>query len=247
MPNESHDNQYIKTISQSANRGMTEFQSWFNASDDLNQSIVSGYWDMAFHVLTPGVRKYIDQPDKCTALEIGYGGGRILNAACSFFGQVYGVDIHQEQVLVENFLRKQNHSNFTLLNLEDGTIKVPAESIDLVYSFIVLQHLEHFENFVAYLEETKRLLRPGGVAQLYIGSFRRLPIRSQARHFSTGYKEFPKASVNQTSLLIRSGKGASTARALGFKVVDTGHSYKNMPDGFPNNRGGQDHITLLKP
>ena len=244
---DNHDIQYVNAIHESSGRGMAEFQSWFNASDDLNQATVSGYWDMALHILTPSVCKYIDQPDRRTALEIGYGGGRILNAACDFFGHVYGVDIHLEQSVVEDFFRSNNRSNFTLLNSRGNTIDLPSESIDLVYSFIVLQHLEYFKDFVIYLEETLRLLRSGGVAQLYFGSFGRLPLKGRVRLFFTGYKEIPDALVNHTSLLIRTGHAVSIAKSMGFKVVDRGHSYKRVPDGFPDITGGQNYITLLKP
>ena len=173
------------------------------------------------------------------------GGGRILNAACEFFGHVYGVDIHLEQSVVEDFFRSNNRSNFTLLNSRGNTIDLPSESIDLVYSFIVLQHLEYFKDFVIYLEETLRLLRSGGVAQLYFGSLGRLPLKGRVRLFFTGYKEIPDALVNHTSLLIRTGHAVSIAKSMGFKVVDRGHSYKRVPDGFPDITGGQNYITLL--
>jgi len=48
------------------------------------------------HILTPKVCEYIENPEETTALDIGYGGERILNAACGYFKQVLGIDIHEE-------------------------------------------------------------------------------------------------------------------------------------------------------
>lgn len=246
MAKDNHDARYIDAVRESTSGGMKAFQSWFNASDDVDQAVVSGYWDMTIHILTPGVCKYINQPDRMTALEIGYGGGRILNAACSFFGHVYGIDIHQEHGYVERFLRQQNRSNFTLLRPTEGAIDLPSETIDLVYSFIVLQHLNNIEEFVKYLEETQRLLRSGGIAQLYFGSLGRLSVKSRLGLVLTGFKEIPDALVNHTSLVIGTRKAAKIAKSLGFKVIDSGHSYKRVPDGFPDNSGGQNYISVLK-
>ena len=246
MAKNSHDFEYISAIRESTAGGMKSFQSWFNGSDNVNQAAISGYWDMAIHILTPTVCKYISQPDSMTALEIGYGGGRILNAACGFFGQVYGVDIHQEQSYVEDFLHSQSHSNFTLLHLQEGNIDLPPESIDLIYSFIVLQHLDNIGEFINYLKESSRLLRPDGIAQLYFGNLGKLSVGSRIRHFLIGYREIPDTQVNHTSLVISIGKAARIARSLELKVIDRGHSYKRAPDGFPDNAGGQSYITVLK-
>lgn len=35
-------------------------------------------------------------------------------------------------------------------------------------------------------------------------------------------------------------------KSTGFKVVDSGPSYKTVPDGFPAQKGGQNYVTLVK-
>ena len=73
MAKNSHDLEYISTIRESTVGSMKSFQSWFNVSDNVDQAAISGYWDMALHILTPTVCKYISQPDSMTALEMKLG------------------------------------------------------------------------------------------------------------------------------------------------------------------------------
>jgi hypothetical protein len=61
-----------------------------------------------------------------------------------------------------------------------------------------------------------------------------------------GYQVILNAPVNRTSLVIRQRKAAREATAIGFRVLDRGRSYKQVPDGFPRRRRGQSFMTLLK-
>ena len=246
MSNTKYQRKYGKAIREARLAGMNSFQSWFNKSKDVNESIIRGYWDLAFQILTPKVCEYIEKPEEKIALEIGYGGERILNAACSYFRQVIGVDIHDEQETVEVFLRSQGKTNFRLIKTSGRTIDVDSESIDFIYSFIVLQHLPSFDVFISYIKETYRCLRPGGVAQLYFGKYSKLNPIDQLRYFIQGYKEIPEAPVNYTSLVIRMSKVKKICKDIGFRVLETGISYKRVPDGYPDAKGGQNSVTLLK-
>lgn len=242
-----HQKRYTEVIRQARHAGIESFQSWFNKSKDYKQSLVRGYWDLTFHILTPKVCEYIENPEEKIALEIGYGGGRILNAACSYFKEVIGIDIHDEHEIVEAFLRAQDKNNFKLIKTSGRSIDVDSESIDLIYSFIVLQHLPSFEVFVSYIKETYRCLKPGGVAQLYFGKYSsKLKGIEQMCYFIQGYKEFPEAPVNYTSLVVRVSKVKKLCKDIGFKVVESGTSYKRAPDGYPKIKGGQCYVTLLK-
>ena len=79
---------------------MEIFQSWFNKCDSVEESVMAGYWDFAVHILTPVVLEHRKNPIDSNALEIGYGGGRLINDACSYFGHVIGIDIHEEKSFV---------------------------------------------------------------------------------------------------------------------------------------------------
>jgi len=164
-----------------------------------------------------------------------------------FFGKAIGVDIHDQGAIVEKHLRAAGKNNFSLHRGDGRSLPAPDASVDFVYSFIVLQHLPRFDVFINYLRECFRVLRQGGVAQLYFGSWRKLSWKDRIRHFAAGYREIADAPVNYTSLVVRKGKAKTLARGIGFSVVDSGCSYKRAPDGYASAIGGQDYITVRKP
>jgi ubiquinone/menaquinone biosynthesis C-methylase UbiE len=246
LPNENQQKRYSDAIHEAKNQGIDAFQSWFNLSENRQQSIVRGYWDFSMHILTPTVCKLMSEPERKTALEIGFGGGRLLNAACKYFQFAIGVDIHGEQAFVGAFLKEEGNQNFKLLRTSSNEIGIEANSVDFVYSFIVLQHLPTLNSLTGYLEEIHRVLKPNGVAQLYFGKFNKLKPAAQLKSFWAGYKEISDAPVNHVSLVLRVGKMRRLCQAYGFEVVDCGPSYKTVPDGFPKSRGGQTYVTLVR-
>ena len=243
---EIHQKRYSDAIHDAKNLGSDAFQNWFNRSQNTQQSIVRGYWDFSLHILTPGVCKLMTNPEQKTALEIGFGGGRLLNAACKYFQYVIGVDIHGEQVFVETFLKGQGNQNFKLLRTTNNEIAVEENSVDFVYSFIVLQHLPALNSLTGYLQEIYRVLKPNGVAQLYFGKFNKPKHIKQLRPYLAGYNEIVNAPVNHVSLILRVSKMRALCQNYGFKVVESGLSYKTVPNGFPQNHGGQNYVTLLR-
>lgn len=224
------------------------FHAWFNreSAQTMQQYIVRGYWDFALHILTPEVCARIAHPEAKVALEIGYGGGRLINAACDFFGDVIGIDIHDEHETVADFLRAQQHTNFHLLPTDGATIAVDAGSIDFIYSFIVLQHLPSLAVFASYLRDVRRCLCPGGVAQLYFGKFRRLHPLYQLRYYWQGYKETRGVAANHISLVIRVALVRRLCSSIGLVPVASGTSYYMVPEGYPQRPGGQSFVTLVR-
>lgn len=243
---QAHQQRYTDAIRQARQAGENQFHGWFDQSKDVNQSIIRGFWDFSVHILTPTVCAALRTPETKTALEIGYGGGRLLNAAASHFGGVVGIDIHNNREAVTDFLTSQGNNNFQLLRTNGAEINVPAQSVDFIYSFIVLQHLPNFSAFAGYIAETARCLKTGGLAQLYFGH---LTLPKQVRRWRQarrGYLEIPDAPVNNVSLLVRLGKVKSLCRRAGLRVVATGRSYKDVPDGFKSRKGGQKFVTVIK-
>lgn len=245
ISDDEHQKKYSKSIREARLAGDNQFHSWFNTAQDVHQSIEKGYRDFSNSILTTEVRKILNHPEENTALEIGYVGGRILNAACDYFQQVIGIDIHEEQGKVDTFLKSQGKTNFKLIEAPGRTIDVESETIDFIYSFIVLQHLPTFEVFASYVKETYRSLKPGGVAQLYFGRYGTLSIFDQLRFYRQSYKEIADANPRYVSLVIRLSEAKKLCKQSGFKIIDTGTSYKNIP-GQKLRIGGQNYLTLLK-
>ncbi len=243
----AHRHKYRAAIDRASRAGDQHFAAWFNRETYQTsvQGRVRSFWDFQTHILTPTVTALLHTPEHCIALEIGYGGGRLMAAACHFFGWVYGVDIHAAAAHTARLLREAGHRNFGLLQTAGDTLPCASGSLDFVYSFIVLQHLPDYPMLVGYLHEIRRCLRVGGVAQLYFGRYSRMHPLLQLRWWRRGYRALPDGAANRVSLLVRMGKVRAVCRALGLRVVASGTSYYRVPDGYPRQRGGQSYVTLL--
>ena len=100
------------------------------------------------------------------ALEIGCGPGRLIRPMSRHFVEIHGVDVSEEMIALareklHDIPNAQVHSSdgASLTRFED-------ESIDFIYSYAVFQHIPAREVVYQYLREIRRVLKPGGLAQL---------------------------------------------------------------------------------
>ncbi len=115
------------------------------------------------------VSEYLGDTSEKTCLEIGFGGGRLLNAACENFKHCVGVDIHNYFERVDKILQNREKKNYNLIRSEEIKSHVEDNSIDLAFSFIVFQHVDSLEIVRSYLKETKRFLNKSGLCVYYFG------------------------------------------------------------------------------
>jgi len=147
-----------------------EFQKWFNDCDSINESISSGFTDFVHKIFTNDFYPLIGDPSKCTALEIGFGGGRLMLPAAFFFKKVVGIDIHNDFHRTRIFLESQGRKNYELFNgYHHLTNQIPEQSIDFVYSFIVFQHFDCWAVAEGYLIELSRVMKKGSCGIIYFG------------------------------------------------------------------------------
>lgn len=199
---------------------------------------MSGWWDFYFHMLKPEVIGLLGEPFEKTALEIGYGAGRLLVPACHFFRHCVGIDIHPYRKKVEELMRQRGATNFTLYETDGYSIPLEDDSIDFIYSFIVLQHLPTIDSLRKYLEESNRVLRHNSVAILYMGylpgRFRKRYVDLQTRSVST---------VRQVTLQLTIPLALTLLRNTGFQVVDCNRSQKKP---WRVDLGGQFYCVVKK-
>ncbi len=246
---------FREEINSVANQSKDAFFSWFNNADNTDAAFVRGQWDFIVHVGLP-LAKYITKPETKVALEIGHGGGRILFAASKSFKKAIGVDIHNNNKLVEAELKSRGATNFELFRTDGSSIPVGDSMVDVVYSFIVLQHVEKIAIFREYLNETYRILKPNGIALLYFGRkyflssgrssilFYLIDCCLERLLLRKGFKEFP-AKVNCTNLIISPAYVKKLAVETRFRVLEKCVSHKNVPDGI-SLYGGQHGLILKK-
>ena len=104
-----------------------------------------------------------------TALDFGCGVGRLTQALADYFDQVTGVDISASMVAQACEFNRQADRVRYVLNTENHLAQFPADTFDLVYSNIVLQHIPP-RHSRQYVREFVRILRPGGLALFQIPS-----------------------------------------------------------------------------
>lgn len=107
-----------------------------------------------------------------SALDFGCGVGRVTQALARRCDSVLGIDISPRMVAIAEALNAYPGAvRYVSLDL-DGVRHMASGTFDLIYSNIVLQHIEP-ERTLEYLGELSRLLRPHGALVFQLPSHRR--------------------------------------------------------------------------
>jgi cyclopropane fatty-acyl-phospholipid synthase-like methyltransferase len=236
------------------------FFGWFNNQKSFDEAYFSGAWDFSWHIAQPlarHLRRSVTAGPGLSALEIGCGGGRLLAHAARFFPRVIGVDIHDQLGVVSDRLRAIGVHNADVRQGDGRTLPCADAEVDVVYSFIVFQHLEKIEILKAYLREAFRVLRPGGLAMIYAGRLRTNSAQRDSRlrlqwdlwlerfRLPNGYLETP-APVNSTNLRVSRSFMLAETRRIGFAPLMTCVSRRQVPEETVR-YGGQHGFLLQKP
>ena len=242
---EENINYYTNAVKNAEQKDYVDFLKWFNGSNNINTVINSGYYDFFSKILTPIIyEKTKNNSKQLTCLEIGCGGGRILNAACKYFKKAQGVDIHDSFDALHKFLSSEN-DNFELGKISNNKIPADDKSVDFVYSFIVFQHILKIKVFEDYISEIKRILKPEGITIIYFGRprfFSKKIFKNRFLNFTTlifdrifydgiflnlfrkGYSENYKAEVNHINLTVSIRKAKKMFQISGLKIIKKGYT-----------------------
>jgi SAM-dependent methyltransferase len=101
------------------------------------------------------------------ALDFGCGVGRLTQALCSWFDRCCGVDIAPSMIELARRYNAHGGRCEYVLNASSDLQMFPGGAFDLVYSKIVLQHMEPRYS-TSYIGEFVRVLRPGGLVVFQI-------------------------------------------------------------------------------
>jgi SAM-dependent methyltransferase len=124
--------------------------------------LASGEQDLAGLVLDG-----IDLERGAKTLEIGCGVGRLLLPLAKRVAVVHGVDISRVMIEKSKDYAARVPNIFT--SVTDGTlVNHPDASLDFVFSFIVFQHIPDRAPIRTYVEESVRVLKPGGVLRFQV-------------------------------------------------------------------------------
>jgi cyclopropane fatty-acyl-phospholipid synthase-like methyltransferase len=103
-----------------------------------------------------------------SVLEIGCGIGRMTIPLAKRFSKVYAVDVSPEMIRMAK-ARTRDHKNITLwANNGRDLRRLPAKHVDLVLSYVTLQHVPSREAIMSYINDSYRVLRPGGIFKFQV-------------------------------------------------------------------------------
>lgn len=113
--------------------------------------------------------KSLEPLNNKNVLEIGCGSGRLLEFFAKDFKEVYGVDISKKMIdLAKDWLHNFNN---VFLEATDG-LHYPYKNdfFDLVFSYVVFQHMPSKKVIKKNLEEVYKVLKPNGLAKIQLRS-----------------------------------------------------------------------------
>jgi ubiquinone/menaquinone biosynthesis C-methylase UbiE len=96
-------------------------------------------------------------------LDAGCGTGGAINYFSNFCKEIYGIDISRENIEKAKEKYKNKNLFFQVDNVEK--ISFDESTFDVVYSRWVIEHLKNPKKFI---DETYRILKPGGVLILWV-------------------------------------------------------------------------------
>jgi SAM-dependent methyltransferase len=170
------------------------------------------------------------------ALEIGCGPGRLMRPMSRHFGEIHGVDVSDEMILLAAE-RLRDTPNAHPRHGSGADLELfPDNHFDFVYSYAVFQHIPSREVVFRYLAEAQRVLKPGGVLRCQLNG---LP--PQARQYDTW-----------SGARVAPGEIAQFARETGFALMALDPIWTQYmwitcrkPDGIPEHSLGAARIRNI--
>lgn len=107
-------------------------------------------------------------PSKGVVLEIGCGVGRMLRPLACRFGAVYGLDVSPEMISRARARLADLRNVQVWANGGIDLRPVRSEQVDLAISYLVFQHIPEASVVEAIIQDTFRVLKPGGVFKFQV-------------------------------------------------------------------------------
>jgi SAM-dependent methyltransferase len=177
------------------------YDELFSSLDDHPQHTAqSETWSLRVTRQLRLLRPYLDR--RARFVEIGCGDAAVSIAAAQIVREAVGVDV------TGALLPTQRPSNFTFVKTDGVGLAIASESVDLVYSNQLMEHL-HPEDALEQLREIRRILRPGGHYVCIT------PSRVTGPHDVSRYFDYEATGFHISEYDYRSLR--STFRVAGFK------------------------------
>lgn len=107
--------------------------------------------------------------ERVTIVDLGCGTGRITEFMVDDFDKVVGLDISKEMIRQAKE-RLNGYTNVELLETDGETIPLPDDSVAIVFSYLVFQHMKERSMVEKNFKEVFRILIPEGIFKVRIRS-----------------------------------------------------------------------------
>lgn len=162
---------------------------------------------------------WLPKREALTVLDLGSGTGFFTDLLSTSYDQVIGLDISNEML---NFARTHRHDNILWVEADAHNIPLKDNSIDFIYSNLVIQWFDPLEKAIA---EMLRVLKPGGLlifSTLVDGTLHEL--KSSWKQVDDDQHVIDFKTVNELNTLFNNEKG----RLVEQKCQDIILEYQNV-------------------
>jgi SAM-dependent methyltransferase len=129
---------------------------------DIESFIASGEEDFERLVVPTLARCSLPAAGRCM-LELGCGAGRMTASFAKRFERVYALDLSHEMLSRASQMHAAERNILWLLGNGADLSCVASDTMDFVFSYLVLQHIPEEALALQYIREMLRVVRPGGV------------------------------------------------------------------------------------
>lgn len=99
-------------------------------------------------------------------IDVGCGNGRLTEFMAKDFNKVIGIDISGE--MIKQAKERVKLPNVEFIETDGQTIPVTDNSVDIVFSYLVFQHIKTKEMVEANFKEIYRVLKPYGLFKVLL-------------------------------------------------------------------------------
>ena len=181
-------------LKRSASKEQNDYKATWNgeAHRDAHDAILTGSTPESFERTgrtdADMVAKYLRGDD--VVLNIGCGVGRVEKYLAPRVRELWAIDVSGEMIRrAEKRLAGLGNVRLREVGNREFLSSFAGESVDLVFSFLVLQHLER-EDAYRYLRDAHRVLKPGG---RLVTQFPNLLSPEYTRAFVEGAEAYPRS------------------------------------------------------
>ena len=140
------------------------------------------------------------EPGQMKVLEIGCGAGRVTQALAQVFGEVHGVDVSGEMIRLARIVLKDIPNAHVCQNDGIDLSVVSGGPFDFAYSSAVFAHIGSREVVETYVQQVRRLLRPGALFKFDVQGSTRVPEEPGATWLGAPY-----TSRQMVEMAVRNG------------------------------------------